>query len=175
MLQVKRIPEKTGYYLAGFADAQGYFRVAFNKKATDDNSVPRLISLHFEIVHQDKVMLSLFKRHLKCGTLYDGGNVWHYEVSNLNALRENVIPFFKRFNFLSAEKKGKFSKFKQIMSLLLQDDLLTPAVLREILELSGQLDQQTEGNITESEILQTLVLGESSETTRQAPFNLMDE
>lgn len=175
MLQVKRIPEKTGYYLAGFADAQGYFRVAFNKKATDDNSVPQPISLHFEIVHQDKVMLSLFKRHLKCGTLYDGGNVWHYEVSNLNALRENVIPFFKRFNFLSAEKKGKFSKFKQIMSLMLQDDLLTPAVLREIFKLSEQLDQQTEGNITENEILQTLTLGKSSETTRQAPSNLMGE
>ena len=28
--------------------------------------------------------------------------VWYYEVNNLTAVRENVIPFFKRFNFLSA-------------------------------------------------------------------------
>jgi hypothetical protein len=57
---------------------------------------------------------------------------------------------------------------------MLQDDFLTPAVLREVLKLSEQLDQQTEGNITESEILQTLTLGKSSETTRQAPSNLID-
>lgn len=174
MLQVKRIPEKTGYYLAGFADAQGYFKVAFSKKAQDSDSVPWQISLHFEVVHHDKVVLALFKRHLKCGVLHDAGNVWHYEVDNLNAIKENVIPFFKRFNFLSAEKKGKFSKFKQIVYLL-QDSSLTSETLRGILELSNQLDQCTRKGITENEILQTITLGKSSETTRQAPSNLIDE
>lgn len=146
MLQVKQIPEKTGYYLAGFADAQGYFRLSLHKSEQND-PLPWQVLLHFEVVHSDKVMLALFKRHLKCGTLCDTDDVWHYEVSNFNALGENVVPFFRRFNFLSAEKKGKFSKFRQIMSLL-QNESLTQNVLQEILRLGSQLDlRATEDSI----------------------------
>ena len=34
-----------------------------------------------------------------------------FEVNNLQAIRENVIPFFTRFGFLSAKKNGDFSTF----------------------------------------------------------------
>lgn len=165
MLKVKSIPEKTGYYLTGFADAQSRFSVSFYR----DKSWQ--ISLSFEVIHHDKVMLALFKRHLKCGTLRSKNDeVWHYEVTNLNAINENVIPFFKRFGFLSAENKGKFSKFKQVASLL-QAEVLTQEALQEILQLRRQLDQDKGEAITDSEILDAIILGKSSETTRQATVN----
>lgn len=151
MLQVKQIPEKTGYYLAGFADAKGYFRLSL-RESEQNNSLPWQVLLHFEVVHSDKVMLALFKRHLKCGTLCSADDVWHYEVSNFNALKENVVPFFRRFNFLSAEKKGQFSKFRQIMSLL-QDEPLTQNALQEILKLGSQLDLRA----TEDEIVKKIL------------------
>src|SRR4030095_3645918 len=44
--------------------------------------------------------------------------VWYYEVNNLIAIRENVIPFFDHYGFLSAKKQRDFAKFKQLAELL---------------------------------------------------------
>ena len=107
-LNVKEIPDNKGYYLAGFADGEGSFNLSFRKRK--DYSMPWKISLCFNVSQKDKVILTLFKRHLKCGTLRsrpDG--VWYYEVNNFTAIQENVIPFFRRFGFLSAKKKRDFA------------------------------------------------------------------
>ena len=51
MLKVKRIPAKTGWYLAGFADGEGSFNLSFRKR--DDDSFPWKISLCFNISQRD--------------------------------------------------------------------------------------------------------------------------
>src|SRR3990167_4485915 len=97
-LDTSKIPLKIGYYLAGFVDGEGSFNVSFRKR--NDYKIPWKISLCFNISQKDKVILALFKQHLKCGTLRgrpDG--VWYYEVNNLTAIGNNVIPFFRKFNF----------------------------------------------------------------------------
>ena len=117
MLDVREVPASIGYYLAGFADGEGSFNVSFRPR--DDYRAPWKVSLCFNISQRDPVILSQFKRHLQCGTMrqrQDG--VWYYEVNNLTPLLENVIPFFERFEFLSAEKKRDFAKFKQLAELI---------------------------------------------------------
>jgi hypothetical protein len=109
----KKVPPHIGYYLAGFADGEGSFNVSFRKRK--DYNQPWKISLCFNVSQRDKVVLALFKQHLKCGTLRqrkDG--VWYYEVNNFTAITENVIPFFKCYGFLSAKKKRDFLKFQQL-------------------------------------------------------------
>jgi LAGLIDADG endonuclease. len=66
-LDVKRIPPRIGYYLAGFADGEGSFNVSFRRR--HDYKMPWKISLCFNVSQRDKVILALFKRYLKCGTL----------------------------------------------------------------------------------------------------------
>ena len=92
-LNVNEIPERIGYYLSGFADGEGSFNLSFRKRK--DYSMPWKISLCFNVSQKDKVILALYKRHLKCGTLRsrDDG-VWYYEVNNFTAVQGNVIPFF---------------------------------------------------------------------------------
>ena len=108
---------ETGYYLAGFADGEGSFNVSFRRR--QDYKSPWKISLCFNVSQRDKVILSLFKRYLRCGTLrVRSDGVWYYEVNNFTAIWENVIPFFKRYNFLSAKKKRDFSKFCQIAEVI---------------------------------------------------------
>ena len=52
---------------------------------------------------------------MDCGTIrFKGDGVWMFEVNNLSAIRENVIPFFDRFGFLSAKKRRDFAIFKQM-------------------------------------------------------------
>jgi hypothetical protein len=165
-VRIKKVPPKIGYYLAGFADGEGSFNVSFRPRK--DYPVPWKVSLSFNVSQKDRVILTLFKRHLGCGTLRgrpDG--VWYYEVTNFNAISENVIPFFERFPFLSAKKKRDFGKFKQIVALVQQGMHLKPDGIRQILEIRSDMNDGGKRRHAHADILASLT--ESSETIRQAP------
>ena len=134
MLEVNRIPPKIGWYLAGFVDGEGSFNVSFRPRA--DYTVPWKVSLCFNISQRDPVMLSHFKRHLRCGTMRqrrDG--VWYYEVNNLEAIRANVIPFFKRFDFMSTKKKRDFAKFVELAEIVSKGEHRTREQIEKILAI----------------------------------------
>ena len=167
MLEVKKVPVEVGYYLAGFADGEGSFNVVFRPRK--DYKIPWKISLCFNISQRDKVILTQFKRYLKCGTLRqreDG--VWYYEVNNLNAIVENVIPFFERFRFRSAKKKRDFAKFKKIALMMKEGKHLTPEGIEEILKIRRDMNDGGKRRYSEEEIMGK-VSRESSEAIRQAP------
>ena len=157
------VSNKIGYYLAGFADGEGSFNVSFRKR--DDYKAPWKVSLCFNISQKEKVILTLFKRYIGCGTMrqrQDG--IWYYEVNNLNAIRSNVIPFFKKFHFLSAKKKRDFSKFCQLAELFGRNEHLTKEGIQRILDIRREMNDGGKRKYSETEILRTV---ESSETIRQ--------
>lgn len=163
--RIKQVPSDIGYYLAGFADGEGSFNVSFRPRP--DFQIPWKVSVSFNVSQKDRVILALFKRYLGCGTLRsrpDG--VWYYEVTNLNAVVENVIPFFERFRFLSAKKKRDFFKFKQIVGLIQKGSHLTSDGIREILSIREEMNDGGKRRYSHAEILDSLI--ESPETTRQA-------
>jgi len=134
MLNPMKVAPEIGFYLAGFADGEGSFNVSFRPRA--GYRMPWKVSLCFNISQRDEVILAVFKRHLQCGTMRqrkDG--VWYYEVNNLTAIRENVIPFFERFGFLSAKKKRDFVKFKQLAEILSKGEQNTEEGIRKVLFL----------------------------------------
>ena len=152
MLKVKRIAPKTGWYLAGFTDGEGSFNVSFRHR--DDYSFPWKVSLCFNVSQRDPVILSLFKRHLECGTMRqrrDG--VWYYEVNNLRAIRENVIPFFRRFGFLSAKKKRDFAKFVKLAGIIEEGRHLTRDGIEQILEIRRDMNDGGKRKYTDEMIL----------------------
>ncbi len=166
MLNVKEVPPRIGWYLAGVADGEGSFNVVFRPRS--DYQLPWKVSLCFNISQRDRVILALFKRHLQCGTMrqrQDG--VWYYEVNNLEAILENIIPFFKRFGFLSAKKKRDFSKFCQIAELLKQGAHLHQDGIRKILEIRREMNDGGNRRYSETEIMARF--RESPETIRRAP------
>ncbi len=168
-LNVKEIPDKIGYYLAGFTDGEGSFNLSFRKRR--DYSMPWKISLCFNVSQKDKVILALFKRHLKCGTLRSRNDgVWYYEVNNFTAIQGNVIPFFDRFGFLSAKKKRDYAKFKQIAKLIAEGEHLKKSGIRRILEIRKLMNDGRAGRrkFGDAEILKLVKSEESSETIRQA-------
>ena len=163
--RIARVSPEIGYYLAGFTDGEGSFNVSFRPR--HDYPIPWKVSLSFNVSQKDRVILALFKRYLGCGTLRgrpDG--VWYYEVTNLNAIIENVIPFFERFPFLSAKKKRDFAKFRQIVALMKSGAHLTKNGIRQILEIRSDMNDGGKRRYAHADILASLV--ESSETTRQA-------
>jgi hypothetical protein len=168
MLDVKTVPPAVGHYLAGFADGEGSFNVSFRPRA--DYRQLFKVSLCFNISQKDKVILALFKRHLKCGTLRsrpDG--VWYFEVNNFEALRTHVIPFFQRFRFLSAKKKRDFAKFVKMAALVEKGAHLRREGVEEILHIRRDMNDGGKRRYSDAEILSKYGHGESSETIRQTP------
>ena len=170
--RIVRVPPAIGYYLAGFADGEGSFNISFRPRR--DYPIPWKVSVSFNVSQKDRVILELFKEHLGCGTLRgrpDG--VWYYEVTNMNAVIENVIPFFERFQFLSAKKKRDFAKFKQIVVLMKEGAHLTVSGIQQILEIREDMNDGGKRRHAHVDILASLV--ESSETTRQASTQIDDD
>ena len=154
-VSMKNVPFDIGHYLAGFADGEGSFNVSFRLR--DDYKMPWKVSLCFNVSQKEKVILALLKKHLGCGTMRqrrDG--VWYYEVNNLNAINENVIPFFKRFRFLSQKKKRDFSKFCKIADLMNEGKHLTEVGIKEILEVRKHMNDGGKRKYSDEEILETL-------------------
>ena len=165
MLNIKVIPSHIGYYIAGFTDGEGSFNVVFRPRS--DYKIPWKVSLCFNVSQKDKVILTLLKKHLNCGTLRgrpDG--VWYYEVNNFTAIKGNVIPFFNRFNFLSAKKKHDFSKFKKLVKLIGENKHLTDDGIKEILTIRREMNDGGKRKYQDDDILKQL--RKSSETTCQA-------
>lgn len=171
MAKTKQVPPEIGWYIAGFADGEGNFNVSFRKRK--DYELPWKVSLCFNVSQRDPVILSLLKRHIGCGTMrqrQDG--VWYYEVNNLTAIREKVIPFFKRFHFLSAKKKRDFSKFCQLADLMEDKRHLSVEGIKEILEIRSDMNDGGKRRYTDEDILaelknpQRLYARESSQEDR---------
>ncbi len=153
--------------MAGFTDGEGSFNVSFRKRG--DYAMPWKVSLCFNVSQRDKVVLALFKRHLKCGTMRtrkDG--VWYYEVNNFAAIVENVIPFFDRFGFLSAKKQRDFAKFKRIARLLEQGRHLSKEGIDEILAIRRDMNDggAMRRKYSDDSIRELFETRESSETAR---------
>jgi hypothetical protein len=139
MLDPRTVPIPIGYYLAGFADGEGSFNVSFRQRT--DYRAPWKVSLCFNISQRDEVILTKFKRHLGCGTMrqrHDG--VWYFEVNNLTAILDNVIPFFDHYGFLSAKKQRDFGKFKQLARLISEGKHSERADIEEILRIRSDMN-----------------------------------
>ena len=155
MLNPRTVSSEIGWYLAGFADGEGSFNVSFRPR--EDYQCPWKVSLCFNISQRDPVVLTLFKRHLQCGTMrqrHDG--VWYYEVNNLTPILENVIPFFDRFHFLSAKKKRDFAKFKQIAEIIRGGQHETREGIEEILKIRDDMNDGGKRRYSREEIRKRL-------------------
>lgn len=115
-LNFNKIPRDIGYYLAGFVDGEGSFYSSIRKR--DDFSLGFCFSAGFNVSNRDFVILSLLKKHIGCGTIKERPDgCFLYQVDSLNSIQTNVIPFFKKFGFLSSKKKHEFSVFFEIVNL----------------------------------------------------------
>ena len=137
---LKEVPSQIGYYLAGFADGEGSFNLSLRKG--EGYKYGWQLGLSFNVSQRDITNLYLLKRYLGCGRLKtrkDGVN--SFVVENFNSLKERVIPFFERFNFLSSRVKTNFTIFKKIVKLMDEKKHLTQDGLKEIVMLREILNE----------------------------------
>jgi len=136
---VNKVNPAKGYYLAGFADGEGSFNISLRKRA--DHTMGWQVVLTFNVSQKETYVLSQFKRILGCGRIQrrqDG--LCMYVVSNPNSIFERVIPFFRRFNFLSQYKKNNFSLFVRAAKIMKEKRHLTREGLNEIVAIREKIN-----------------------------------
>jgi hypothetical protein len=82
--------------------------------------------------------------------------VWYYEVNNITAIVENVIPFFKRFSFLSAKKKRDFQKFQKIAEIMQGGRHLKREGVEEILKIRKDMNDGGKRRYSDDDIRREL-------------------
>ena len=116
---VNQMSRDRAFYISGFSDGEGSFNVSFKKR--DNFLIGWKMSPVFNISQKEKSMLTLIKKHLKCGTIrFRKDNVWVFEVDNKTSLINTIIPFFSRYGFLSDKKKKDFNRFKRLVKIIYQ-------------------------------------------------------
>ncbi len=169
---LKDIDPKDGYYIAGFTDGEGSFNLSIKKR--NDYAGEWKITASFNISQKDRVILAWIKNILGCGTLRERKDgVVYYEVTNVTSLKEKIIPFFIRFNFISARKKANFSIFKQIVEKMHNKDHLDQEGFKNILELREILNEG-KGRKRKYNLSDVIKIEESSETIRKTVSNQLD-
>jgi len=140
MYDVTSVDPRHGNYIAGFTDGEGSFNVSLRPRP--DFTHGWNISASFNVSQKDRVILAHIKNILKCGTLRERKDgIVYYEVTNIESLYHNVVPFFKRFGFLSATKKKNFSIFVRIVEKMYHNEHLTREGFDEIIQLREQLNE----------------------------------
>ena len=140
MLNPNQIDQRVGNYLAGFADGEGSFMIVVRKRP--DYKAEWKISLCFNVSQKESYILSQFKKHLQCGTLRERPDgVSYFEVNNFTAIWENVIPFFRKFSFLSQNKKYQFSKFLQAAEIIKSGRHLSQEGFDEIIAIRNKMNR----------------------------------
>ena len=160
------VPDKIGYYLAGFVDGEGSFNISIKK--ADDRPLGWRVSACFNVSQREKQVLELLQQTLACGTIrkrWDG--VHYFEVNSFLDLAERVIPFFRKYLLRSPSKNETLEVFSQICEMMCNGEHLTESGLRRIVHLRSSMNNETsKRHRDDEEILNSLNRQESSETIR---------
>ncbi len=158
------------YYITGFVDGEGCFSVTIQRSKNVKLGVQVIPEFHVS-QHQNRteVLKAIYKK-FGCG--YIKPNDYHntrdltsvYVVRNLKALRDKVIPFFKKYPFISS-KQQDFEKFAKVVNLMSKGGHLRKDGLVAILKLAFSMNAG--GKYRKLKLKDVISALESSETVRQ--------
>ncbi len=143
MNQQINIQPAIAYYLTGFADGEGNFNISLRKKP--DHTTDWQVILTFNISQKESYILSQFKKHFGCGQIQQrkSDGLFIYVVNNPKSLQEKIIPFFRKYKFLSHTKQYNFSIFCKIADLVFKKEHLNSNDLKKIIELRKKIKYQS--------------------------------
>ena len=120
----KNLP--SGDYIAGFVDGEGCFALTFRRDVRHERKGKPVYyswKVLFAIVlrKDDSELLKKIESVLGCGSISfthmrENGEV-RYQVSNIDDLREKIIPFFEKYK-LYGKKKYDFNLWSEAVGIL---------------------------------------------------------
>ena len=161
------VPPEKGFYIAGFVDGEGSFYISARKR--NDYTSGWKFTVHFNVSNCDIAVLQICKKFIGCGEIRESRPKFYtLEVTDREKLKTFIVPFFKKFGFLSNKKKSEFRVFQQALAALDQG-ITEEKHLQDFLILRTKLNsfRQTRITNTDDVIRSTFrFVKESSETIR---------
>lgn len=164
-LNVDAIPDKTGYYLAGFADGEGSFVVTINRYPRRTKTFGLEIRPSFTVgQHKSRSkVLSLFKDTLGCGKIRPHITSRYrdnlcFEVEKQGDLLKSVIPFFDKFQ-LQSQKKEEYITFRKVLYMLHDGEDFTLEGTTKIVKLRSKMNSGKSPNRKDDAMILGSVLG----------------
>nr|AAL34388.1 putative protein [Chlorosarcina brevispinosa]AIT94634.1 putative LAGLIDADG homing endonuclease [Chlorosarcina brevispinosa]AIT94646.1 putative LAGLIDADG homing endonuclease [Chlorosarcina brevispinosa] len=165
--KLEQVPPDKGYYIAGFVDGEGSFYISARKRK--DYSSGWKFTVHFNVSNADIAVLQVCKKYLGSGEIREPRPGFYVlEVTDKQKLKTFIVPFFKKFGFLSNKKKAEFRIFRQALRAL-EGVIRSETELHDFLVLRQKLNQFRKTRITHVDaiILESFkFVQESSETIR---------
>jgi hypothetical protein len=108
------------------------------------------IIVYFSIAlnNKDKALLENIRLVLGAGNIFYNTNdkTYKLKVSNINALNNIIIPFFKKY-YLITQKRIDFELFTKIIEIINRKDHLTIKGLQEIVNIKASMNKGISDNI----------------------------
>jgi len=140
LFNLRSTSERQGNYVAGFVDGEGSFYTSI--RFIPDSKTKWRFSLNFAIGNNDKRVLEFCRAHLCCGNIRTvDSKKFLFEVSNLFLLDQNIIPFFKQFQFVSNKKRHEFRVFQLLVHFLKEETIDSMPKLTRFLYLRKLLSR----------------------------------
>ena len=158
------------YYITGFVDGEGCFSVTIQKSKNVRLGIQIIPEFHVS-QHQNRIeVLEAIMQKFDCGYIKpnDSRNPKDltsvYVVRNLKDLRGKVVPFFKKYPFISSKQRD-FETFSRVVDLMNKKEHLKKKGLITILKLAFSMNAG--GKYRKLKIEDVISVVESSETIRQ--------
>lgn len=143
-----------GSYLSGYADGEGSFCISFSPRPKLRTLLEVRPSFSVSQNGDRQEVLLLYQQYLECGTIRrnPSDRTFKYEVRSIKDLMEKVIPHFLEYQLFSSKKKD-FAVFAQICQMVNEGKHLQKDTLKEIVELSYQMNGLGARRYTKQELL----------------------
>lgn len=132
-------------YITGFVDGEGCFMISFSLRKKMRLGIEVRPSFSVSQHKRSKEIIFFLHNFFKCGGVRFSKNDQNYkfEVRSISDLTKIIIPHFEQY-LLQTSKNEEFKKFAKICRLVNSNQHLNLKGLKEIIELSSDLN--TTGN-----------------------------
>ena len=141
-------------YISGYVDGEGCFTISFSHRIKMRGGWEVRPSFSVSQNADRAEVLELMRQHFGCGSIRPdrSDQTLKYEVRAIQDLVSRVVPHFEEFPLLSRKQKD-FERFAAVCRLVDARMHLTSDGLREIVELSMEMNPSGRRKFTTVEIL----------------------
>ena len=145
------------WYVTGLTEGEGSFCVSFALRDRLKVGIETRPSFSISLNRRDLELIKMIQKFFGCGGIRfsRSDNCYKFEVRSVADLVKKIIPHFEKYP-LQGSKAKSFRGFKKICEMVRGNLHLSPAYLREIIEIAYDMNLSGKRKYTKEDLLRVL-------------------